>query len=71
MANGKHKFYATTKWEDRLWRLLDGHTDSLRLSLEKLDMDAAQAVTNCRSALKRMHRNYNVHAEADAIVVCR
>lgn len=71
MANRKQKFYAPVKWEDRLWMLLDGHVDSLRLNLEKLDMNAAQAVTNCRSALKRMHRNYNIRVEPDAIVVFR
>lgn len=71
MAKCGHKFYAPAKWEDRLWKLLDGHVDSLRLDLEKLDMNAHQAVTNCRSALKRMHRSYNIRIEPDAIVVFR
>lgn len=71
MAKYGHKFYAPVKWEDRLWRLLDGHTDSLRLGLEQLDMNAHQAVANCRSALKRMHRSYNVRVEANELVVSR
>ena len=71
MANGKHKFYAPTKWEDRLWRFLDGHVDSLRISLEALDTDAVHAAANCRAALRRMHRAGKIHIEPDAIVVFR
>ncbi len=71
MSKYEHKFYAPTKWEGRLWRLLDGYTDSVRLSLEKLDMDASNAIANCKSALKRMHRSYNVRVEANELVVSR
>ena len=71
MANGEHKFYAPTKWQDLLWRFLDGHTDSLRLSLKQLDSDAVHAAANCKAALRRMRRYGKVRTEPDAIVVYR
>lgn len=70
MTSG-HKFYAPTKWEERLWQFLDGHVDSLRLSLKALDTDAVHAAANCKAALRRMRRNGNVHIESDAIVISR
>lgn len=63
--------YAPVKWEDRLWRLLDEHTDTLRLSVRELGMSAEAAARNCKAALKRMHRVYDVRVESDAIVVSR